>query len=1007
MAEFFHTTETFEKMYHTLNSAQKKAVDTIDGPVMVIAGPGTGKTQILALRIANILRQTDTPPDAVLALTFTESAVHAMRERLVAIIGAPAYKVPIFTFHGLANDIIDRFPESFPRIIGSTPAADIDQVDILSDIIKESGNHIIRPYGDPLHYLASIRSIISELKRENIGPTELKKRVAADAAALAAVPENERVHQKGAHKGKVKSQFVTEGERVAKNKALAEVYAAYERALAKRRLYDFEDMIRDVVRALADNQDLLLRLQEQYQFILADEHQDANATQNAFLELLVNFHDHPNLFIVGDEKQAIFRFQGASLDNFLYFKQRFPEAVVISLEENYRSTQLILDAAFGLIEKNTLADPALRVRLKASVYSTDNVAPSIKLCECTNLQHELLFVANDIKQRIEKDPTAEIAIIYRTNSDAIDIARVLQSVGVSYTLRSSRDIFSDPAIATLILLLRVVADYGADAPLARLLYADFLHTMPLDIFKITRFANHHRYPLADVIASRTYLEAAGVCDPQTFLTIAECFSALAIFAKNHSLLESFDQLLYASDFLPHRLALPNAVHSLSALEMLTTEAKKIARSSRDGGRLEDLVRFIDAVIEHNIPLDVTLPAKQSTGVQLMTAHKAKGLEFETVYIIGAEEGHWGSRRSMTHFRVFNRSSDQASDDDERRLFYVALTRAKKNIIITWSMRDESGKSRLPSQFVTELDATFIEHIKPPEVTTLSVFSAQTPQQSILFTDLEYIRTLFSEQGWSVSALNNFLKCPWQYFFRNLVRLPEVQTKSQLYGTAAHEALDQFFRRWDDEHDMSRAEFLKFFENRLCHQPLNKNDFIDSLEKGKKALSGWHIWHTKHPFLRGGRVEYSVAGVSLVVPLADETKLTVPLRGKLDRVTFTSEHDVVVTDFKTAKPKSRNEILGKTKNADGDYFRQLVFYRLLLDLHEGGRWQMRVGDINFIEPDDRGVYHQERFEITDENILTLQKQIADASRDIWTGAFWNRTCDDPKCTYCQLRRSLTK
>ena len=1008
MAEFSHTTEAFEKLYRSLNSAQKKAVDTIDGPVMVIAGPGTGKTQILALRIANILRTTDTPPDAILALAFTESAVYSMRQRLVSIVGSVAYKIPIFTFHGLANDIIERFPENFPRLIGSVPAADIDQIDILSEIIEHDADPRIRPYGDPLYYLASIRSTIQELKRENIGPNDFKKRIAADGASLAAVPEAERVHEKGAHKGKVKSQFTTAIERHEKNKALADVYAAYERELAHRHFYDFEDMIREVVAALRADSDLLLRLQEQYQFVLADEHQDANAAQNALLELLVNFHERPNLFIVGDEKQAIFRFQGASLDNFLYFKKRFPEATIISLTENYRSTQRILDVAFELIDHNKMIDQKLRVMLHAA---RPNLATptNITLCEVAKPEQELAFVVTDVAHRLKENPAASIAIIYRTNSDASDVVRALQNAGVPYLLRSSRDVLDDPTMTTLVLLLRVVAEYGNDAQLARLLYADFLGTTPLDVFKITRYAARHSRLVAHVIAHDADLAEAGVTDPQPFLKIAERLTALAAYAKNHPLLESFDQLLYESGFLPHLLTTPEAPRALAALETLTAEVKKIARSTRGGGDLGDLVRFIDAVIEHAIPLDVLIPAEQAHGVQLMTAHKSKGLEFETVYIIGAREGHWGGRRSRTHFHIFNVAEEYDAQEDERRLFYVALTRAMREVIITWSTTDESGKEHLPSQFVTELNPALVTRSIPSVISDggPSQLTRSPVQQGASLTNLNYIQELFRDQGWSVSALNNFLTCPWQYFFRNLVRLPELQTKYQLYGTAMHDTLEQFFRRWGDERDMTKTELLDFFARSLRRQPLAAIDYQDSLEKGKKALSGWLQWYAKNPAPRAGLVEYAISGVSLPVSLADQSEIAVPLRGKLDRIAFLTDRDVVVTDFKTAKPKSRNEILGTTKNANGDYFRQLVFYRLLLDLYDNGRWRMQAGEINFIEPDSRDTYHQERFEITDDVIALLRSTIASASRDVWTGAFWNATCGRADCPYCRLCQSLTR
>ena len=316
---------SFESLYDRLNKAQKKAVDAIEGPVMVIAGPGTGKTTILTLRIANILRKTDTAPENVLALTFTESGAYAMRKKLVDLIGTPAYKVNIHTFHGFCNDVIKQYPERFPRIIGSTAITEIDQISIIEGLLLQENKNsedvhirLLKPYGDPFFYVRPILSEIRGLKREAVDVEAFIKSVAKQNADFDAEPE--KVHTKGAHKGKIKGEFVKLGEHVEKNEELAALYEAYQATLAEKKLFDFEDMIVEVVSTLKKDKDLLLMLQENYQYILADEHQDANDAQNELLKLLANFHENPNLFVVGDEKQAIYRFQGASLQNFLGFK---------------------------------------------------------------------------------------------------------------------------------------------------------------------------------------------------------------------------------------------------------------------------------------------------------------------------------------------------------------------------------------------------------------------------------------------------------------------------------------------------------------------------------------------------------------------------------------------------------------------------------------------------------------------------------------------------------------
>src|SRR6185503_6229928 len=290
---------------------------------------------------------TDTPPEAILALTFTESAAAACRRRLVDIVGTPGYRVQVHTFHSYANEIIQRFPDSFPRIVGSRPLSSVERIALLQQLVDKTPLEILRPFGNIYFYISAISQKISELKREHITPEAFQKALKKNVKAFDAI--HDLYHTKGPYKGMMQGKYVQTDKRFKRDVELLELYRAYEAALMEQHVYDYEDMLLEVIRALRHDTDLLLTLQEEAQYVLADEHQDVNESQNQLLELLVSFHDHPNIFVVGDEKQAIYRFQGASLDNFLYFKNRFPDAVLIALKNNYRSTQPILDASHTLI----------------------------------------------------------------------------------------------------------------------------------------------------------------------------------------------------------------------------------------------------------------------------------------------------------------------------------------------------------------------------------------------------------------------------------------------------------------------------------------------------------------------------------------------------------------------------------------------------------------------------------------------------------------------------------
>ncbi|MDE1988517.1 MAG: UvrD-helicase domain-containing protein [Patescibacteria group bacterium] len=258
-------TSKFEELYGKLNPRQKEAVDAIEGPVMVIAGPGTGKTSILTLRIANILAKTDASPDSILALTFTESGVYSMRTKLADIIGSAAYKVNINTFHGFANEIIKNYPEEFPRIIGSNNATDIDQIKILEEIINSSKLQKLKPYGDSFHYVRPIISEIRNLKRENVSPEKLAEIIKEQEKDFSGIEDLH--HKNGKYFGEMKGKYKDIEKSIEKNKELLIVYEKYEKSLMGKRLYDYEDMILETIKSLTRDKGLLLELQEKYQYL--------------------------------------------------------------------------------------------------------------------------------------------------------------------------------------------------------------------------------------------------------------------------------------------------------------------------------------------------------------------------------------------------------------------------------------------------------------------------------------------------------------------------------------------------------------------------------------------------------------------------------------------------------------------------------------------------------------------------------------------------------------------
>lgn len=994
-----NTRAAYTEAYNQLNKAQKDAVESIDGPVMVVAGPGTGKTQILTLRIANILIKTDTAPESILALTFTESGAKAMRERLRRYIGVTAYQVPIYTFHGFAEQLISRYPDAYDKVIGGRPANDLEKITILEAILDNPEIKLLRPLGNPQYYVTHILRIIGQLKQEYVTPDALVEIIAQQESELQGI---EKIHEKGAHKGKVRGEYTKKEKAVGKNRELLLIYRQYEALLSEQSLYDFDDMIVETVKALSADQEMLRDLQEQYQYILADEHQDVNGSQNKILELLAAFHDRPNIFAVGDEKQAIYRFQGASLENFLYFTEQFPGTKVISLTDNYRSGQPILDAAHSLVEveePGPLKD--LRVPLLAKAVPTASITHRTFVHQAV----EDTWLAKEIARQLQAGVEhKEIAVIVRTNKEVETVSAFLRKGGFPVTASADGDILQHPITQAVQGLINAVITEHNELALFTVLHGAYWGISIEDTVKVLS-ARSYDLSLWKIISDSTILQSLqveNIAAVQKIVTVIEEARRKEVHEAPHRVLE---YVLQASGLLEHLME-HDPFEGARVLRRLYDEIEELV--IRDGvGTLRSVSQTFATLQAYRLKLNAPFIETNDQSIQVMTAHKSKGLEFSTVFVLHATDSAWSGMSKKTYFDIPLQTHLGAAPtdaiEDERRLLYVAMTRAKTALFLSHSETNADGKELIEARLLNDITPGLIEVCDTQDASaSFDPLQSLTLQNKVVAIDSALLTHLLAERGFSATSLNNYLRSPWDYFYRNVLRIPETQAVPMQFGTAVHNTLEYATAYHTKNQALPKTAAIKQkFEQELRRLPLGVEEYTRMHEKGFAALLAY-VQHLETELPAQTKEELKLR-VHLETGLPELPELI--LTGKLDRIDMADGQAFRVVDYKTGKPKTRNVIEGNTKTSDGGYKRQLVFYALLLSLHGDDRYRCNTGVLSFVEPDAKGVIKEETFTITDEEIAALKAEIITAAQSICSGEFLSETCDDNSSDYCHYVKQL--
>ncbi len=941
---------TFANELKKLNPEQKLAVETVEGPVMVVAGPGTGKTQVLAMRVANILQKTHAKPSNILCLTFSNSGSTAMRERLRTLIGPDAYGVAVSTVHGFCDGIIKRNAAAFSDWSVKKAISDLDKYKRLQKIIDQvsASSALINPK-NPYDRIPAILGRISDCKREGKSLKDLLK-VADEYDSMMSEKSKKgtKQHDKNLLQARKFREFV-------------DLFKRYQACLEEENMYDYDDMILTVVQALGEEDWLLDFLQEQYQYILVDEAQDLNGAQWKVIELLTTYatlpHD-PNFFLVGDDDQSVFRFQGANMEHLLGFRKRFPKAPIIVLTTNYRSTQVILDAAGRLISHNEERligrIPDLKKDLKA--FTKEKGIEPILLRPPSDAAEPWL-IADMIDDRLKKGiPPEEIAILVQTNAELVPIYDVLRAREIPVILQGKSDLLTHPVVSQALSILRSTessTESSSENSFLHALACESFGCHPADIGRVIVAARAAKKHARDFIleVEQSKIEFTDIV---TLIRARDVLFDLAQKQDSRSVLETCEHVLRESG-----LSMSAASAHPLDLAAIETFFHYVKQRCLDHPFLtlhefmKDLNLYAD-VGYRQLRITYQLPHLVISGVQLLTAHQSKGLEFHTVILSAFREGHWDERHgtpglSVPEDLLFGWESEQKrfeKHQDERRVAYVAMTRAKRELFMLCPKEfavGERARSVAPSAFfaqagpLPESDGI----LKDPERSSLLLLNPVRKPD----VELEaYLREQIADFALSPSSLSAFLKDPQEFKRIYLLKQPEELTESSVralgYGSAVHWALKEWATATKKGDAFDEKKFLTAFEWHLRKRNiLTEQQCNDLSAQAKEALP---LYFEKR--LKGSTPVIHAVERECRAMLGDPSDALaagIQLKGKIDRIDVASptSADAVIIDYKTGRPKAPAAIRGGieagkvSRTSDGDNFRQLVFYSLLLEQAE--------------------------------------------------------------------------
>ena len=882
--------EDLRHLLEDLNSDQRDAVTHGEGPLLIIAGAGTGKTKVITHRIAHLIASKTAKPEEILAVTFTEKAANEMEERVDLLIPYSYSFVEISTF----NSFGERVLRNYGLELGYNPdfklLDEVEQAIFFREHLFRFPLKYYRPLSSPTKHIQELLDNIKRLKQEDINPDEYLEY------------SRQKIQE---------ASDDVEKESAQKHLEVAEVYGKYQEFLKKEGKIDFEDQLASVLELFRQRPSILDEFQGKYKYVLVDEFQDTNYIQFELLKLLVA--KHKNLTVCGDDDQSIFRFRGASLSNILNFQEVYPEAKKIILTQNYRSTQAILDSAYKLIQHNNPNRLEYKFDInKILKSSVDTKGKSIHMLQFDTLSHEADKVAETILEKVKQGESyGNIAILVRRNADADSFLRALNMKEIPFRFSGSRGLYSQDEVKILISFIKSLTDFEDSRSLFYLALSEIYKADLYDLTVISNYAHKKNLPLHKVFKKIFEGQSPVKISESTEAKIKKIIEDLLYFvelasSKNagfvtYSFIEKTGYLkaLIEEKSLQAELKIKN-------IRIFFDKVKNFSELTEDDS-VYSFAQHLDLLQQVGDNPASAEAELEEDAVNVLTVHKAKGLEFPVVFIVSLISDRFPGRERREKIPIPDEilkeplPKGESYYQEERRLFYVGMTRAKQSLYLTFARDYGLKRLKKVSPFVLEaLDLPRVpdEVLRTSALEEIKRYAPPVAQPAV--------SPKIREEGLlalSYFQVGDYLTCPLKYKFRHIMRIPVLPHHTLVFGRVVHNVIHFYLRNKLSGKKITEEALIKEYENRWINEGFLSREHEEMRKRaGERALRLFH------------RREQASRQLPLFLEKSFKWQTDgIKFTGRWDRVDST-EQGAVIIDFKATEVKGQKEADKKTRDS---------------------------------------------------------------------------------------------